>query len=114
MKKVFRLSALVIVMMLVVLTVGCGKKEKVTIIGVWEYFSNETARSDIYYEFNKDKTGKYSFYGSELSFTYTDNGEELEIKYDKDTQSSKFEYTIKDDILTIKDSFGDDVTYKKK
>lgn len=114
MKNILRFGTLCLVIVLIFIIVGCGKKEKVTLIGTWEYFSNETVRNDIYYQFNKDKTGKYSFYGSDMSFTYEDDGKEITIKYDKDTVSSKYEYRIEDGKLIIKDSFGDDVTYKKK
>lgn len=114
MKKVLSFGLLAVVLVLTVFTVACNKKKDVSIIGKWEYFYNETSRNDIYYEFNKDNTGKYSFYGSDKEFKYEDSGKELTIKYEGDTNSSKFEYSIKDDVLTIKDSFGDNVTYKKK
>ena len=116
MKKIFKIGSLCLIIGLVVFiaVVGCSKKEKITIVGTWNYFINETVVNEIYYEFNKDNTGKYSFYGSEKTFTYEDKGKEIIIKNDDDTNSNKFEYKIVDGTLTLKDNFGDEAKYKKK
>lgn len=49
-----------------------------------------------------------------MEFTYTDKGKSVEILYTGNTAPSDFEYIINGDTLTIKDSFGDDVVYKRK
>ena len=93
------------------LLVGCGKKG---LEGTWNYYSSGQERTDIYYTFKSDKTGSYTFYGEERKFTYEDDHKKVTINYENATVPNEFEYKIEDDILTIKDSFGSDVTYKRK
>lgn len=106
MKKIF----ITLAVAFLILT-GCGKKG---IEGVWNYYSSSQERTDIYYTFKNDKTGSYTFYGEEKKFTYLDDGKKVTINYEGSTIPNEFEYTIDKDILTIKDSFGSDVTYKRK
>ena len=106
MKKVL-LVLLVIVS--VFFLVGCEKKEsKPTLVGSWEHKSGYT------YTFNEDGTGKYSYDSRFMEFTYKDKGNEVEILYTGNTNSSTFEYKIEGKKLIIKDSFGTDVEYIKK
>lgn len=83
--------------------------EVATLVGSWEYESGGFT-----YTFNEDGTGNYDAGGTEMEFTYTDNGDSVEILYTGNTTASTFEYTISGDTLTIKDSFGEEVVYKKK
>lgn len=106
-KILFGLVALIAVVTLV----GCGSKsEDKGLIGSWEYKDY----SGYVYTFNEDKTGSYSAFGTEMKFTYEDNGKEVTILYDGNTDASTFEYKIDGKELTIKDSFGSDVVYVKK
>lgn len=93
------------------LLAGCGKDKKeepVTIVGTWEY-----ADMDAAYIFNEDGTGAYRFYGAEMPFTYTDDGEKISILYDGNTNANVFAYTISGQTLSIEDSFGEIVEYQK-
>lgn len=85
------------------------KIETASIIGSWECVDYKGA----IYTFNADGTGSYTFEGSVMAFTYTDNGNEVELKYENATVPSTHKYTIKADFLLIEDSFGSTVTYKK-
>ena len=54
MKKIVkRISLFVIAVIAVLYTTACGNSN--SIVGTWEYYQNNSARSDIYYQFNKDK-----------------------------------------------------------
>lgn len=90
---------------------GCGKKG---LIGDWAYFNGSSTNSSMYYTFKDEKSGSYNFGGGSRNFTYEDDGKTLTILYDGDTLSSTFEYKLDGDTLTIKDSFGSDVIYKRK
>jgi len=90
---------------------GCGKEKKdepVTLVGTWEYEDMDAA-----YIFNEDGTGAYRFFGTELPFTYTDDGESVSILYDGNTDANVFAYTISGKTLSIEDSFGEIVKYQK-
>ena len=80
------------------------------VVGKWEYETD----SNIYYLFNEDGTGAYGFGGSEMVFTYEDDGAALSIQYENSTEPNVFEYKIEDKNLLIQDSFGEFVTYVKK
>ena len=113
MKKIIKKISLFTVLLVVLFIIsGCGNSN--SIVGTWEYFDGNNTRSDVYYQFNKDNSGSYSYYGSSKTFKYEDRGNKVVITYDGNTSSSEFEYSINDGTLTIKDSFGSDVTYKRK
>ncbi|MBQ4517561.1 MAG: hypothetical protein II997_03125 [Clostridia bacterium] len=80
------------------------------IVGKWEYEDS----SDMYYTFNEDGTGSYYFVSGEMKFTYEDDGEAVTLHYETATEPSTYKYTIKDNVLSIEDSFGEYVTYIKK
>ena len=80
------------------------------IVGKWEYEDS----SDMYYTFNEDGTGLYYFVSGEMKFTYEDDGEAVTLYYETATEPSTYQYTIKDNVLSIEDSFGEYVTYIKK
>lgn len=114
MKKL--LCILLVVCMLTGVLAACGDegktsgtKETVTIVGTWEYSAMNCA-----YTFNADGTGAYSFSGSELPFTYTDDGSKVVIQYENSSAPNEFKYTIEGKILHIEDSFGGVVDYTKK
>ena len=80
-------------------------------MGTWEYNQSGAVYA---YSFKDDKTGLYSVYGSEIPFTYEDDGQKVTILYNGSTAASAFEYKIEGNKLIIKDSFGNDVEYVKK
>ena len=99
-------------MLCLCLFAGCGedkKDEPVTLVGTWEYKELDAA-----YIFNEDGTGAYRFYGTELPFTYTDDGESVSILYTGNTSPNVFAYTISGKTLSIEDSFGEMVKYTKE
>ena len=112
MKKM--ICMLLVAFMLVGLFAACvdeggGKEETVTIIGTWEYSAMNCA-----YTFKEDGTGCYTFGGSDLPFTYTDDGSKVSIQYENSTDPNVFNYTIEGDTLHIEDSYGQIVDYTKK
>ena len=113
-KKVISILCIVMIAFVTLALTGCGKKDKksdkATLVGTWEYKSG----SSYAYNFKDDKTGSYSVYGTEMPFTYEDDGQKVTILYEGNTVSSTFEYKIEGDKLIIKDSFGNDVEYIKK
>ena len=113
MKKIIKKVSLFIVLLSVVVFISaCGNSN--SIVGTWNYYTGSNTSNDIYYTFDKGTTGSYTYSGNTRKFTYEDRGNKVMIKYDGDTASSEFDYSISDGILTIKDSFGNDVTYKRK
>ena len=89
---------------------ACGNNNsKASLVGSWEYEGGSYI-----YTFNEDGTGIYEAAGSELEFTYKDNGNSIEITYDNTTDPYVYEYRIDGDSLIIKDSIGSDVKYNKK
>lgn len=84
--------------------------EKITIVGKWE----SKDMGDVFYNFNEDGTGSYSFFGSEMKFTYEDDGEAVTIQYENTTEPNVFKYNIEGKTLNIEDSFGEIVEYVKK
>lgn len=113
-KKIFAVLCIALIAMSTLVLAGCDKKkeDKNTIIGEWAYTS--ASGSAYVYKFNEDKTGSYSVYGTEMKFTYEDDGKKVSILYNGNTVASDFEYRIEGDKLIIKDSFGKDVEYKRK
>ena len=119
MKNIRKILAIVCVMLIVFITLiltGCGnnnkKDDNKTIVGTWEYAGSPSTAYT--YTFNSDKTGSYAVYGTEINFTYEDDGQKVSIKYEKNTVPSDYQYKLDGDKLIIKDSFGNDVEYKRK
>ena len=106
MKKTIYGIALV---MLLVLVVGCGKKEG--LVGKWRADGYSV---DYYYIFNEDKTCAYEMAGARMECTYEDDGKAVTILYTGNTDASTYEYKIDGDTLLIKDSLGNDVKYVRK
>lgn len=90
-------------------SISLEEEETETIIGSWECVDYKGA----IYTFNSDGTGSYTFEGTAMEFTYTDNGDSVELKYTTATVPSTHKYTIDGNKLLIEDSFGSTVTYKK-
>ena len=66
------------------------------------------------YNFLPDGTGYYSMAEAKKEFTYSIDGNSITIYYPGDIAANVFEFAICDDILSIQDSFGNFVNYKKK
>ena len=49
-----------------------------------------------------------------MQFTYKDSGDKVEILYTGNTSPNVFGYSISGNTLSIEDSFGEKVDYKKK
>lgn len=112
-KTVFKMIIFTFSICTILMFSGCGKETK-PIVGTWNYYDGKNTNSNIYYTFKEDMTGSYTFSGASRNFTYKDDGKTVTIKYEKDTNAGKYDYKIDKGILTIKDSFGSDVKYKKK
>ena len=110
MKKVFSLTLAVLCIITMIGTFTACSDDAAGIVGKWAYESSD----DMYYTFNEDGTGAYSFMGSEMKFTYTDDGAEVTIQYENSTAPNVFKYTIEDKTLKIEDSFGSITNYIKK
>jgi len=110
MKRVFKLTSVVLCLVLMLGIFAACSNDEPTIVGKWVYESSD----DMYYTFNEDGTGGYFFVGGEMKFTYTDDGTALTIQYETATEPNVFKYTIEGDTLKIEDSLGDMITYIKK
>ena len=111
MKKIFKYSLVVVVLVICSFTlVGCGKKG---LVGKWEYQTG-----GYIYTFNDDGTGTYTIGTQEMKFTYTTSEEgetkKISITYEGNTSPLVLEYVLDGDTLNIKDSFGSDTIYKRK
>ncbi len=84
--------------------------KKSPLVGTW------VRQNDIWtYEFKEDGTGSYGLgFGTPMAFHYKDEGDHVEITYDKNGNVSNFDYHFEDESLIIKDQFGKNVTYQKK
>ena len=90
--------------------IGCGKKAADSgneLVGKW-------AHGSFVYTFNKDGTCSYDAAGTLMKCTYKTNKNKLSILYEGDTTSFDTTYSIDNDKLNVKDSFGDDTIYEKK
>lgn len=91
---------------------GCGSKNT-SIVGVWNYYSNNKIDNEIYYEFKSDNKGIYNYYGTVIDFKYELDNNKVIIEYNENSKNT-YEYSIEDEILNIEDSFKDKITYKRK
>jgi uncharacterized lipoprotein YehR (DUF1307 family) len=111
------MKKVLLVLLICLLTlVGCGKKEdekkekeekKDPIVGVW-------AHDSYVYTFNEDKTCNYHALGNDMKCTYTVEDDQLSILYEGNTHPFETTFKIENKTLIIKDSFDNDVEYKKK
>ena len=96
------------IILVLLLASGCGNKNK--LIGKWKA---ENANDEYYYTFNKDKTCGYETAGARLSCTYEFDNEKVTILYKGNDNAIVYEYKVEGNTLTIKDSFGNSIIYKK-
>ena len=121
MKKTIK-ALLILTMLLSAIFVlaGCGnnkedsKKEEAqkpanTIVGEWKY-----DMGDYTYHFNEDGTGYYDVGSNKMEFTYETEESKLSILFKGNTVPFETEYSINDNVLNVKDSFGNDTLYKRK
>lgn len=112
--KLLKVGVVISIVFAAVLMTGCGsKKASNPLIAKWYYYDGKTTNKTIYYEFKEKGKGGYTFAGETKSFTYKDDGKKVTLSYEGTTAPSEYEYKIEKDTLTIKDSFGNDVVYKK-
>lgn len=109
MKRIIKLAFLTVILVFVS---GCMNSN--SIVGTWQYYMDGQVSNNVYYKFNKGDTGSYTYGGSTKNFKYEDRGNKVIITYEGNTASSELDYSISNGILTIKDSFGSDVNYKRK
>ncbi len=104
------MKKILIVIACILLLTACGKGK---IVGKWYYYDGNSIRTDIYYEFNDDKTGSYTYISGKKSFIYDTKNGKVTLDYINSVNLLEFEYTIEGDTLTIKDSNGSNVVYKR-
>ena len=104
---------LVIFVSILVLT-GCKKEKDNPLVGTWDLYRDDKVDQEVYYTFEKDNKGSYTIYGGTRELTYELKDNVIVITYVGDSKSSETDYSIRDDILTIKDGFGDNITFKKR
>ena len=113
MKKILKkVASISLIFAVIVLLTACGKSN--SLVGTWNYVNSGNVSDSIYYTFDKGNTGSYTYSGSTMNFKYEDRGTKVIITYEGNTSSNEYDYSISDGVLTIKDSYGSDVTYKKK
>lgn len=106
-----RIIAVTMMLAMVFALVACGSDEaEQTLIGTWKY----DGPVEYSYVFEEGGKGAYVFGETRMEFTYTDNGDSVEILYTGNTESNTYKYKIEDGKLQIEDSFGETVTYVKK
>ena len=95
------------------LLAACGNKkgDEDPLVGKW---TNELMGLEFTYTFNADGTGDYYAAGTDMPFTYTAKDGQLSILFSDVDVPYETPYTIEGKTLTVKDSLGMDVTYKKK
>ena len=81
----------------------------VEIIGRWE----AVGFPSFAYNFLPDGIGYYSMADAKKEFTYKIDADCVNIYYPGDIAALNFKYQINEDILSIEDSFGKIVKYKK-
>ena len=66
------------------------------------------------YNFTSSSEGYYSMANVKKAFNYSANDETVALYYPGDVSALSFKYEIDGDILSIEDSFGNFVKYKKQ
>ena len=103
MKK--KVAFVLMIMVFCFTLVGCGNKN--TIVGKW-------AQGSYVYTFNEDKTCSYDALGTLMKCTYEVDGDKLSILYEGNTAPFETTYSIENNKLNVKDSFGNDTIYDRK
>ena len=107
------IAAVVAIAAIVVVIIAiCFSSKASALVGKWYANGNHNY---YFYQFNEDGTGLYGYgdYEEGMKFTYTDNSDSVIIKYDGKDNELDFKYKIEEDTLTIEDSIGQEVIYKK-
>ncbi len=104
------MKKIVVFLTLILLLTGCKSKNE-SLTGKWFYYSNNELNKEIYYIFNEDNTGSFSYNEITNNFTYKLEDKKIIITYDNNNY--EYEYRIDENILNINDVFGDNTTYKK-
>ncbi|MCR5182758.1 MAG: hypothetical protein K6D56_07010 [Clostridia bacterium] len=125
MKKFFTVLAILMIFIMVLSLAGCGKKAESdnSLVGTWEYMDEENGIGAVYV-LNEDGTGTYTVIAGEEEVTYELKYEEAdghllvsfvnnETFSEDDVFDSEFHFEDAD-ILIIKDSFGEEMTYIRK
>lgn len=112
MKPIKKLLLVLVLVLGVFALTGCDKKEnnKNSIVGTWEYQFG----SDYVYTFNDDLTGTYKVGSTTMEFTYKIECNQLSILYKGNSTPFTTDFSIKDNVLNVKDSYGNDTLYNKK
>lgn len=109
--KLKRGIMMMLVSMLLLVLVGCGKS---TIEGTWKgTFSND---SEIIFVFEKDGTGVYNQGGIALSSTYRTEGDQLIVtmSFLGQTQEETYTYSLKGKTLTLTTADGETISLDKE
>ena len=107
MKKIF--VCLISICMIILLS-GCGNG---SLVGTWYYYDNGNVNMNRYYKFNDDKTGSYTSFDTKKTFLYEKKSGEVSLDNITDNVIEVYKYSINDDTLTMEDSNGSKVVYKK-
>lgn len=91
----------------IITTSSCSKKQEPTIIGKWVH-------EDYTYTFNEDKTCTYEFSITKIDCTYELNGDRIAITFSGNTIPFETTYSLEENKLSIKDSFGENTIYDKR
>ena len=107
--------AVIAIIAIVIVVVVINNKGGNGIVGKWKYSGSEFSSLgvDFVYTFNADGTGDYDMSGTKMSFTYIIDGDKLTINYNSSSAPFETEYEIKDNVLNVKDSGGNDTFYKR-
>ena len=109
-KLVIGLFTIVLCLFLVSCSKVEGNKE---IVGTWV---NDTTLEgyEFIYTFLEDGTGTYDVAGTIMNFKYTIKGDRISFEFtDEDMETLDTTFEIKDDVLNVRDSNGEDVLYEK-
>ena len=111
MKSIVKKVLLVFVVVLGVFSItACEKDNSKKIIGSWVYVNSDS----FVYTFNENGTGTYRIEESKMKFKYEIKDNKILITYEGETKPFETEFSIKKNVLNIKDSFGKDTLYRRK
>lgn len=110
-KYLYKFIIFISIVIISLIITGCGNSNSIK--GTWNYYNDGSTSNDTYYIFNNDSTGSYTYAGNTKNFTYEDRGTKVIITFEGNTASNEFDYSINDGILTIQDSTGSNLNYKR-
>lgn len=87
-----------------------GENKGTGIVGSFKF---DDPGASLVLTFNADKTGVYDIMGQKMNFTYNDDGSNLNMKFEGDSNVTNTPYTLNGDTLTIKDASGSDMVYHR-